>query len=204
MPEPRDARYPFQDHAVAADGVFKAITITPDYPAMALVISRACADDLRDRFAEAFGIAPPPLGQRRAVGERAIVSVGPRKWLAMGYSGGGIASMLTEKLETVASVTDQSDAFGVLRVSGRHVREMMAKAVGIDLSPVAFGRDSATATMLALMRVQISRTDDLPTYEIAVARSMADSLVGHLTNYAREFSVSVRQSQQVSSNENER
>jgi sarcosine oxidase subunit gamma len=79
-----------------------------------------------------------------------------------------------------ASVVDQSDAYGVLRLTGPKLRETLAKLVPLDLHPRVFKVGDVAATVAAHIGVSLWRLEDdadsQPTFELAVARSMAASL----------------------------
>jgi sarcosine oxidase subunit gamma len=77
-------------------------------------------------------------------------------------------------------VSDQSDGRGVFRVSGRGAREALAKGVPIDLHPRAFTTGDAAVTLAAHIPIHVWQVDALPTYEIAVARSLATSFLDWL------------------------
>ncbi|MFM7442810.1 MAG: sarcosine oxidase subunit gamma [Tabrizicola sp.] len=71
-----------------------------------------------------------------------------------------------------AAVTDQSDGWTVLSVSGAGVSDVLARWVPIDLRLAAFPVGRAVRTQLNHMNVVILRTGD-HAFEIMVFRSMA-------------------------------
>jgi sarcosine oxidase subunit gamma len=71
-----------------------------------------------------------------------------------------------------AAVTDQSDGWTVLSVSGAGVAEVLARWVPIDLRLAAFPVGRAVRTQLNHMNVVILRVGD-HAFEIMVFRSMA-------------------------------
>ena len=110
-----------------------------------------------------------------------MAGVGPGVWLAMRReSGNDLAAALTQAIGHVASVVDQSDAYAVLRVSGRRVREMLSKILPIDLHPRVFGIGRVAVTTAAHVGVTFWRLEDNPegdaVFEIAAARSFTKSL----------------------------
>lgn len=155
------------------------------------IASRHGRASVARHFETAFGLDLPPPGQRFASGSRAVLCVSPGKWLAMAAD--PAAPRLDElgrALAGKAAMTCQSDALAFIEVSGPTIEAFMEKCAAIDLHPEKFPTGSATATLVALMRCYLSRLDDAPTFELAVARSTADSLLAHLTNAARSFGFS--------------
>jgi heterotetrameric sarcosine oxidase gamma subunit len=71
-----------------------------------------------------------------------------------------------------AAVTDQSDGWAVLSVSGAGVADVLARWVPIDLRLAVFPVGRAVRTQLNHMNVVIQRTGD-HAFEIMVFRSMA-------------------------------
>ncbi len=136
---------------------------------------------------------PGPGGWSAGGGWRAIW-VGPERWLVFGPASDrdDIERSLRDRLGPLASVSDQSDARVVLRLSGPRVREALSKGIGIDLHPRAFSAGRAAATLAAQIGVVIWQLDDAPTYELAVARSYAGSLAEWLVGAAAEYGLQVQ------------
>jgi sarcosine oxidase subunit gamma len=127
-----------------------------------------------------FGIDLPAGPKRAAVGGIAFAGIGPAAWLATCEHGGnGFATSLEEALGDAASVTDQSDGYAVLLMTGPKLRDVSAKLLPIDLHPRAFKQDAVAATVAAHMGVTLWRLDDAadgsPVFEVAVFRSFARS-----------------------------
>jgi methylglutamate dehydrogenase subunit D len=100
--------------------------------------------------------------------------------------------MLT--LGDTAAVTDQSDGYAVLRLSGPFVRAVLEKCVSIDLHERAFASGSVASTRCAHIGVILWRLDDnagFPVFEMAVFRSFARSLWHFLEESAAEFGLAV-------------
>jgi sarcosine oxidase subunit gamma len=79
----------------------------------------------------------------------------------------------------------------VLRLSGPRAGDVLAKGLPIDLHPRTFGPDSAATSTISLMGVQLWQVDDLPTYDIALFRSLSASFWRWLTASAAEFGYEV-------------
>ena len=100
-------------------------------------------------------------------------------------------ALLAAPFAGLASVVDQSHGRTLLRVTGPHVRDALAKGVAVDLHPRAFKTGDAAATLVSHIPVQLWQIDDRPTYEFAVARSLAQSfwhwLEASAAQYGLEF-----------------
>jgi sarcosine oxidase subunit gamma len=125
--------------------------------------------------------------------EVSFVGYGPGQWLAVSetLAGAALASDLKQRLKGLASVSDQSGGRTVLRLSGPRARDVLAKGLPIDLHPRAFGPGSAATSTISLMGVQLWQVDGVPTYDIALFRSLSASFWRWLTASAAEFSYEV-------------
>jgi sarcosine oxidase subunit gamma len=108
-------------------------------------------------------------------GEIALLGSGPGTWLAIGGAPGDLAQRLRARLGTLASVSDQSGAYLILRLAGCAARTVLQRGAPIDLHPDAFGPGSVATTVIAHIGVVIRQLDAAPTYEVAVFRSYAGS-----------------------------
>jgi sarcosine oxidase subunit gamma len=87
------------------------------------------------------------------------------------------------------AVTDQTGARVVLRVSGAHARDTLAKGCLIDLHPRSFAADAVATTTISHLGVIIWRDGD--GFILASPRSTAADLWHWLTISAAEFGVSI-------------
>lgn len=148
---------------------------------------------LLDAARSAFG-AELPATPRRAEGrDIAFIWSGPDQWLAYKHPAPaeGIEAFLARPFAGLASVVDQSHGRTLLRVTGPHVRDALAKGVPIDLHPRAFKAGGAAATLISHIPVHLWQIDDRPGYEFAVARSLAQSFWHWLEASAAEYGLVV-------------
>ncbi|MDB5480894.1 MAG: hypothetical protein JWO83_1947 [Caulobacteraceae bacterium] len=119
----------------------------------------------------------PPTGPLTAQDETmTLIGVGPGAWLAISeYGQAGWAAMLGGKLAGIASVSDQTSGYIVLRVSGEGAGDLLQKGAFIDLDRTAFGVGAAATTVIAHIGVILWKVDDAPTFDVALFRSFADS-----------------------------
>src|SRR6185437_5592592 len=94
---------------------------------------------LARRVSEHFGLELPFGPQRVAAGVIAFSGTGPGAWLVT-HEGGGkaLAAGVRPAIQGLAAMTDQTGAYGVLRLSGSRVRDLLCRLVPLDLHPRAF------------------------------------------------------------------
>ena len=79
----------------------------------------------------------------------------------------------------LAAVTDQTDAWAVVRIEGQGVEDVLARLVPVDLRAQVFEMDHVAKTMLGHMSVTVTRVGP-QAFEVMVMRSMAATLVHEL------------------------
>jgi sarcosine oxidase subunit gamma len=146
-------------------------------------------DELQNAIRAAYGVELPSGAGRVEGNGIAFVWAGPDHWLAVAERGVSrdLEAELKSRLAGIASVVDQSDGRIVVRISGPHARDVLAKGVPIDLHPRAFSPGSVVITHASHIGVILWQTDDAPTYEAALFRSYADSFTHWLFEAAAEF-----------------
>jgi len=150
---------------------------------------RGKAEALSQAVASAYG-AELPSSSRVARGSNVgFIGYGPGQWLAVSESlaGEALARDLSAKLQGLASISDQSGGRTVLRISGAHARDVLAKGLPIDLDPRAFPLGSAATSAISHMGLQLWQLDDTRSYDLAIFRSVSESFWSWLTASAAEF-----------------
>jgi sarcosine oxidase subunit gamma len=148
--------------------------------------------ELRDAARSAFGVELPVAPKRIEGRDIAFVWSGPDQWLVCTHPAPlqGMEALLAP-FAGLASIVDQSHGRTLLRLTGPRIRDALAKGVPIDLHPRAFKAGDAAATLVSQIAVHFWQVDDRPTYEFAVARSLAASfwhwLEGSAAQYGLEF-----------------
>jgi heterotetrameric sarcosine oxidase gamma subunit len=139
-----------------------------------IIGSREDNEALARRISDVLGIDVPTTPRVSTGREAALVWAGPAQWLLVA-EGRDLLSRIVGGLAGFAAVSDQSDARALIRFSGPRVRDVLAKGCPIDLHPRRFGPGDAAVTSIAHMGVQLWQIEDTPSYDLAVARSMAAS-----------------------------
>src|SRR5258706_7245009 len=132
------------------------------------------------RLQQQFGIVLPVSPRRAAGKDLSLLGIGPDSWLAFrDRADDNWVALLREDLGGLASVCDQSDAYSVLRISGRHVREVLSRLIPIDVHSRVFDVGHVAATQAGHIGTTLWRLDDesdgSPVFEIAVSRSYVAS-----------------------------
>lgn len=150
----------------------------------------AVAAQLRERY----GLSLPEGARRETSGTSALIGLGPRTWLFERESGPALEPELSRVLADIAAVTDQSDGYVVLRLTGRNVRDVLAKGISIDFHDQVFVPGCAAGTSCAHIGVIVWRLADAngsAVFEIAVFRSLARSLWHFFEESVAEFGLAV-------------
>jgi heterotetrameric sarcosine oxidase gamma subunit len=153
------------------------------------------SQSLRQAVAQAIGPAPPtePNTTVRA-GDTTILWVGPERWLVVAPL--RAERPLAEALRATiapndAAIVDLGQARTIIRCSGPHVRDILAKGTGVDLHPWAFPPGACAQTLLDHISALLDCVDDTPTIDVYVARSYALTFWEWLAEAAGEYGYAV-------------
>ena len=182
--------------AVAAGGHYGRRSAAPGVvvseirqPGLAMVAARkGRRGDLIAAVRAGFGVDLPTTPRRAAGQEIAFVGVGPDQWLAARHPApkDGMEALLAP-LVGLASLVEMSHGRTLFALTGSRVREVLAKGVPIDLHASAFRPGDAASTLVAHIPVNLWQVDERPSYEFAIARSLAQSFWQWLTAAAAEY-----------------
>src|SRR4051794_26237593 len=102
----------------------------------------------------------PPRGPRRVVsGSLALAGVGPGAFLAT-HEGGTAALLAALQPIIGVSVSDQSDAYWIRRLSGAGARGVLSKVVPLDPHPSVFTVGAVAVTTAGHMAATLWRLED--------------------------------------------
>lgn len=151
------------------------------------------ADAVKQAVAAAYGVELPESSRIAQGSAVSFIGYGRGQWLAVSESlaNEALARDLSAKLQGLASISDQSGGRTVLRLSGPHVRDVLAKGLPIDLDPRVFPLGSAITSVISHMGVQLWQLDDARSYDIAIFRSLSESFWSWLTASAGEYGYEV-------------
>jgi sarcosine oxidase subunit gamma len=178
---------------VPAGGNAGVTAVVRDGFGLATVMARKGASDaLNLRIRERFGIDLPQGPCRSAATGVAFAGTGPAAWLALAErEGNDFAARLMDALDGVASVSDQSDGYTLIRLSGNHVRDALAKLLPIDVHPRAFKLGDVASTVASHIGVTVWRLPDEPdsaaVFEVILFRSLTRSFWHALAEAGGEY-----------------
>jgi len=150
--------------------------------------------DVATRLKQRYDLMLPDGPWRAMSGASAVIGLGPRTWLFERVSGPALEPDLSEVLSDAAAVTDQSDAYVVIRLKGPRVRDVFAKGISIDFHDRVFVPGCVAATSCAHIGIILWRLEDTSgsaRFDIAVFRSLARSLWHFIEESAAEFAMAV-------------
>ncbi|MPZ00405.1 MAG: FAD-dependent oxidoreductase [Actinophytocola sp.] len=147
-------------------------------------------------IAEALG-----TGHGRTIrdnGSAVVVGSGPGEWLVLGSPGGQdkLLSRMRDLVENTGefgTVIDQTHGRALLKLSGNHAKDLLAKVCGVDLSDAATPDGAALRTSVARLVTDVIRLDDngVPTYLLHCERSSGQYLFDALLDAGAEFGIEI-------------
>lgn len=164
----------------------------PNAQLATIMAARGQFSALKSCARNCFGVELPSGAKRTAMSRLEFLGIGPRTWMAVSDDGQtDLQHELTLGFGSLAAVTDQSDGYGVLRLSGPKVCATLEKGVAVDFHPRAFTLTDVAITDCAHVGLTLWKTDELPTFTVVLFRSLAGSFWHWLSLSAAEFGLSV-------------
>lgn len=154
-----------------------------------LAVFQGQIEELNAAIKSAYGVALPATGERVAGADISFVWSGDGLWHAFAERSGtrDLEFELKPLVAGLAAVVDHSDGRSVVRISGPFARDILAKGVPLDLHPSAFRPNKVAITHASHIGIMLWQIDLVPTYEIVLFRSFADSFMSWLINSAAEY-----------------
>lgn len=182
------------DIAKSASRSLVSVEVLDDMSVAWIAARKGQTSTLATRVNELHGVTLP--SNPRLVTSRSgvdFIGAGPDQWLAIAPAAAGLdlAVVLTDQLQGLASVADQTDSRTLVRVSGEKARDTLAKGLPIDLHPRAFPEGSVATTHAAHIGVVLWRPIGSNTFILACSRSYSDSFWRWLTDSAAEHGLVV-------------
>ena len=142
---------------------------------LAMVMARKGADPAA--IGAALGVPVPPAGQSAGDDALMLIAMAPGVWMARtDRPHGGWAEDLAARLQGLASLSDVSDGYRLFRIAGPAARQQLQRGAFLDFDAAAFAPGAVATTQIAHMGVIIRAVDDAPTFELAVFRSLGESM----------------------------
>lgn len=134
-----------------------------------------------------YGLAWPETGQSSATGDVRLMGMArDQAFLLFPHDGPNAVPAVREKLGETAWLTDQSDSWAMLRVSGADVRRALERLCMLDLHSDAFAIGAAQRTTMEHLAVIIVR-EDVDTFLLMSPTSSAESFLDAVVTSARNI-----------------
>ncbi len=106
-----------------------------------------------------------------------VIWAGLNQWLAFGdmQTHPRLHDDLQASIGEHADITEQTDAWATVAISGEHSRAVLERVCALDLGPQAFPPGSAARTTMEHLNVIIACVETSPTFVLASASSSAQS-----------------------------
>ena len=150
------------------------VSLTEDLPAAMTSIAPYAgqAKPLNAALQAAHGVDFPAIGRSTGKAGARMIWFGQSMALLQG-------PVAAAELAEFAALTDQSDAWAVVRLDGIGAADVLARLVPVDLRGQSFKRGYTVRTELAHMMASITRIGP-DAFQVMVFRSMARTLVHDL------------------------
>jgi sarcosine oxidase subunit gamma len=159
----------------------------------ALIARKGRIDDLAKIVDCHYGINLPRGPFRTTLGAHAFLGLSRESWLVISDQARSLEIELRNLVADTASVVDQSDAYGVLHLSGAKLRNTLLKMLPLDLHPKAFPVGYVASSVASHVAIRLWRLDDAPdgspTFEVAIGRSFVRTFWLSFIECAGEFGV---------------
>jgi len=129
-----------------------------------------------DAIGSALGLLAPARPGRHAGDDGlSLIGIGAGTWLALREAADPFWSDgLRDRLAGLASVSDQSGAYVIFRITGAGARTLLQRGLAIDLHPAVFGPGAAAVSAIAHIGVVIWPVTEGGGYDVAIQRSYAN------------------------------
>lgn len=138
---------------------------------------------------EAIGLALPSGPKRVARDGLCLLGSGPKSWFVLARDR-SLMDRLATAIGTYGALVDQSDAYGVLSVSGAKARALFEKGLSVDLHPDVFGCADVAVTLCAQVGIILWQAEEAE-FRLALYRSFAASFWHWLQESAAEYGLRV-------------
>ncbi len=134
------------------------------------------------------------LAARRSINSRTAPFIGPDSISIMSLpkdrTEGALYGELKNRLNGMASVSEQSHGRIIVRIAGSQSRNVLAKGAAVDLHADEFPVGKSAVTQMAHIGIHMARTGG-NAFEISVFRGFAESFWEWLAQQSEEFGYQV-------------
>lgn len=150
-----------------------------DYRTLLSVAARRnCESQTREIIRERFNATLPGPQQSTLNANMRIMWTAQEQWFVSAPNSDSLVDEFTQCLRGVASVTEQSDGWVELALSGTKTREVLELLSPVDLRAQTFGPNATTRTTIEHIGVQLTQIDtNAPAFSLLSFRSSGRSLL---------------------------
>ncbi len=165
------------------------IAVCPPRSVVSVTARKDKSDAVSKLIKKHYGLSVPTTGCSNSNNKMAMHWAGPDQWYVT--STNEIYDDLVKQLAGVASVVDQSHGRVTLVISGKNVRDVLAKGTPVDLHPTVFKPGNCALTEMAHIAVHIAEISS-DEFEVSFYRGFAQSFWEWLTEMSLEFGYEVK------------
>lgn len=121
-------------------------------------------------------------------GHLRVLWAGRSVWL--GYGDADAVKALASEMNATSAVIDQSDALAGLVISGRDVRDVLARVISIDLDPDVFGDGATARTRAGHVDIHILRDGD--HFILLVPQTLSGSVLHEVALAAKSIAAQAK------------
>lgn len=172
-----------------------------------IISERACAlaqvkalggkrTQLRAGLKKLLGEIAPNKPLHATVTEKlTIAAVGPEEFwcLAPGQQAEEFNDQVTKAVGQTGAVFEHSDARRVLTLSGTAAETVLSSGCAVDFDASAFPVPGGCLTVIEMIPVLVVKRDTVPTFDIAVPNSYAESFLDWLLVTVRDYGYRIDQ-----------
>jgi methylglutamate dehydrogenase subunit D len=166
------AKSPLQDLLPVSTGDTSLTEATPA-SITSISVHKGREKALAEALKKSHDLALPAIGRTSSKAGFRLIWTGRGQHMLLGDKPAARA------LARSASLTDQSDGWAVMALTGANAGDVLARHCPLDLRATHFKRGHTARTEVAHMMAVITRLND--GFEIMVMRSFAVTMVHHLT-----------------------
>lgn len=170
------------------DGCGVSLCLVPQHSCLLVIAKRGKASELATYLKKNFQLELPSPGKANQTKERDIRWAGYERWFLSSEKKNDAAfyKEALQKLADVASITDQTHARVILKISGPYARAVLEKGMPVDLHSRVFGVGCCAVTEIAKVGIHLTQTGK-NQYEVSAYRSFAENLWHWINEMSLEF-----------------
>lgn len=154
----------------------------PQVKLLSVAAQEAQISQVSDALKSRCGLTWPDVGQSTTSADTTALGLQYSQIFLLNEMNDSDHAVLAADLSHNALITDQSDSWVSVKISGERVRDVLERICPIDLHPDVFTDGSVARTVMEHLGVLMLRQDN--TFLLMSARSSADSFLHTLTQSA--------------------